>query len=110
LQHRSSVSNESRVIATLHKFVAIAAVPDHLRLGWMAAQALRGTYHGQYSVHMVWLCECKPLEPMLAKEQRHRVKAEWRATHCNRKPSQGIAAIKQMIGVIRQILRAGPGN
>jgi len=35
----------------------------------MATQALRGTYNGQYSVHMVWLCECKPLEPMLAKEQ-----------------------------------------
>jgi hypothetical protein len=45
---------------TLHKFVAIAAVPDHLRAGWMATQALRGTCHEQYSVHMVWLCACRP--------------------------------------------------
>jgi hypothetical protein len=41
------------VITTLH-------IPDHLRLG----------------------CECKPPEPMLAKEQRHRVKAERRAIPC----------------------------
>jgi hypothetical protein len=56
------------VIAALHKFVRIEAVPDHLRVGWMATQALRGTYHGQYSVHMIWLCACRP--PMLKRPGR----------------------------------------
>jgi hypothetical protein len=51
------------MIAKLHRFVRLAVAEDYLRLGWMATQALRGTYHGQYSVHMVWLCDCEARWP-----------------------------------------------
>jgi hypothetical protein len=51
------------MIARLHRFVRLAVVEDYLRLGWMPTQALRNTYHGQYSVHMVWLCDCEPRRP-----------------------------------------------
>ena len=51
------------MIAKLHRFVRLAVAEDYLRLGWMPTQALHSAYHGQYSVHMVWLCECKPRRP-----------------------------------------------
>jgi hypothetical protein len=50
--------------ARTHKFVRHHAVEDYLRLGWLATDALCGTYHGQFSMHMVWLCACTPAEPV----------------------------------------------
>ena len=50
-------------LAKWHKFARLHAVEDHLRLGWAVTQALRGTYHGQFAVHMVWLCACDVAVP-----------------------------------------------
>jgi hypothetical protein len=50
--------------ARIHKFVRHHAVENHLRLGWLATAALCGTYHEQFSMHMVWLCVCTPAEPV----------------------------------------------
>jgi hypothetical protein len=39
-------------------------VEDYLKLGWLPTPALEGTYHGQFSVLMKWICPtCRPLEP-----------------------------------------------
>lgn len=60
------------MIVRLHKFVRHHAVEDHLRLGWVMTAALCGTWHGQYSRHMIWLCACRPVEPRMP-EQWNRV-------------------------------------
>lgn len=43
------------------RYILHARVLDHARLGWMIADTLDGTPHGQYAVLMVWLCGCKEL-------------------------------------------------
>lgn len=48
---------------TFHRFVVHHRVPDYLRCGWMALPSLERTHHGQWSVHCVWLCPCKLVEP-----------------------------------------------
>ena len=48
---------------TFHRWVIFSRAADYLRLGWLAMPTLRGTHHGDWSVHMAWLCECKPVEP-----------------------------------------------
>ena len=32
---------------------------DYCRLGWMPTPALAGTIHGEWSVLMIWLCDCR---------------------------------------------------
>lgn len=49
---------------SLHRFVRHYAALDYLRLGWLVLPSLDGTSHGQWSVHCVWLCSCKPVEPL----------------------------------------------
>lgn len=48
---------------TFHRFVRHHAVMSYLQLGWLALPSIDGTTHGQWSVHCVWLCSCKPAEP-----------------------------------------------
>lgn len=48
---------------TLHRWVTHEHVPDYLLIGWLALPTLEGTGHGFYSVHCVWLCGCKCVEP-----------------------------------------------
>lgn len=40
-------------------YVRHADVPSYLLMGWLALPALEGTHHGQWSVLMQWLCDCK---------------------------------------------------
>lgn len=46
-----------------HRWVRHHEAMAYCALGWLPLPGLRDTYHGQYSVHMVWLCECRPVEP-----------------------------------------------
>lgn len=54
-----------RKTALWHKWVRHHDVLEHLRLGWVGTKALEGTHHGDWSRHMVWLCECQPVEPKM---------------------------------------------
>ena len=45
---------------SLHRFVPLADAMDYVLLGWMPRPSLQGTHHGDYSVHIAWLCECRP--------------------------------------------------
>ena len=47
----------------IHKFVRLHEITDALNLGWMALDSLKGTHHGDYSVHCVWLCGCRMVVP-----------------------------------------------
>jgi hypothetical protein len=58
---------------TWHRFVRHDRAGDYLRLGWCPSlcdrsPALDGTPHGQYSVLMSWICQCRPVEPRHAPE------------------------------------------
>jgi hypothetical protein len=45
------------------KYVRFAEAEDYLRLGWAPTAALGGTGHGEWSVLMAWLCDCRPAYP-----------------------------------------------
>jgi hypothetical protein len=47
----------------LHRWVRHHAAEDYLRLGWLPLDTLAGTPHGHWSVHVAWLCACRPVEP-----------------------------------------------
>lgn len=40
------------------------AAMDAILLGWVPTPALDGTTHGQYSVLMMWLCQCPMRVPL----------------------------------------------
>jgi hypothetical protein len=48
---------------TLHRWVRHHVAMDYVRLGWLPLSTLDGTSHGAWSIHVVWLCSCKPIEP-----------------------------------------------
>lgn len=48
---------------TYHRWVRFHEIPDYLLLGWIPRPSLAGTHHGEYSVHMEWICGCKVVEP-----------------------------------------------
>ena len=54
------------MIGSIHRFVRFHQAEDYLRLGWLPLPSLRGTHHGDWSVHMAWLCDCPPIEPGMA--------------------------------------------
>lgn len=47
----------------IFRYVPHHAVLAYARIGWLIADTLANTPHGQYGVLMRWLCECKPVEP-----------------------------------------------
>lgn len=48
----------------IHRFVRHHDALDYLRLGWIPRATLDGTTHGQWSVHVEWICPtCPPIEP-----------------------------------------------
>jgi hypothetical protein len=51
------------MIATYHRYAPIHQAEDYLRLGWAPRPSLRGTHHEEWAVHMVWMCDCPPIEP-----------------------------------------------
>lgn len=48
---------------SFHRWVRHARADDYLRLGWLPLSTLEHTPHGQFSVHMAWICNCKAVEP-----------------------------------------------
>lgn len=50
------------MIRTFH-YVRLHELPDWLRLGWIARQALNGIHHGEYSALCEWLCDCPMVRP-----------------------------------------------
>jgi hypothetical protein len=36
---------------------------EYVRLGWLPLPSLYGTHHGEFKVHVVWLCSCEATEP-----------------------------------------------
>lgn len=51
------------ITGRFHRWVKIRDVMDYLALGWIALPTLKGTYHGMWAVHCVWLCDCEPDYP-----------------------------------------------
>ena len=45
------------------RYVKHQDVINYLRVGWHIASADLGSYHGQWAVLCVWLCECRCVEP-----------------------------------------------
>jgi hypothetical protein len=46
------------------RFVYHHRVLDYARLGWCIADTLADVCHGQYSILMMWLCDCPHVEPV----------------------------------------------
>lgn len=51
-------------IITHHRYSPHYLVDDFLACGWMSLPTLHGTHHGQYAVHVVWLCNCPLPDPL----------------------------------------------
>lgn len=49
--------------AKLHRWVRLAYATDFLLAGWVPMPTLDGTNHGEFSVHMIWLCDCAAPDP-----------------------------------------------
>lgn len=47
----------------MFRFVVHEHVLDYLMCGWHIAQPDLGPPHGDWSVLMAWLCDCKMVEP-----------------------------------------------
>lgn len=47
-----------------HRFVPMHVAIDYLRVGWVARATLDGTHHGEWAVHVQWLCACPPVVPV----------------------------------------------
>ena len=58
------------MIAAIHRYVRFYRADDYLRLGWIPLPTLADTPHGQWAVHMAWLCGCDPVEPAAMREAR----------------------------------------
>jgi len=41
------------------KFVPLAKIEDHFRLGWMVMFPNAPMHHHHYGVEMKWICECE---------------------------------------------------
>jgi hypothetical protein len=49
---------------SVHRWVRHHMAEDYLRCGWVAQTTLEGTTHGEWSVHVCWICTaCAPVEP-----------------------------------------------
>ena len=46
----------------IFRYVNHERVVEFLALGWIVRADL-GNYHGEFSLLMEWLCDCKPIEP-----------------------------------------------
>ena len=55
-----------RLRERIFRYVAHHQVLDYARLGWTIADTLAGSPHGEYSILMVWLCDCRCVEPAIA--------------------------------------------
>lgn len=42
-----------------HLWVPMSQAMDYVLLGWVPLPSLDGTSHGQWAVHMAWICECE---------------------------------------------------
>lgn len=55
------MSQEPREIVA--RYVRHEAVGDFARLGWCLVDDFADICHGQYSVLMIWLCDCPTVMP-----------------------------------------------
>lgn len=60
--------------ARQHRLCRIPKMPEWLALGWLPLQSLDGTHHGEWSVHCVWICDCKP--PVIENEAQESAPAD----------------------------------
>jgi hypothetical protein len=49
-------------VETIHRFVSHRSAMRFVQLGWMPLDSLQGTHHGEYRVHLVWVCCCEQHE------------------------------------------------
>jgi hypothetical protein len=49
---------------SLHRFVRHEQAMDYVLLGWLPLPSLNGTHHGQWAVHLTWICGCSPVTPL----------------------------------------------
>ena len=52
---------------TTHRFVPFELAMDYVRAGWLPMPTLAGCRHGEWRVHMIWICQCSPPLPERAK-------------------------------------------
>lgn len=50
----------------IFRYVIHDRVLDYARLGWCIADTFEHICHGEYSVLMVWFCDCPYVEPLNA--------------------------------------------
>jgi hypothetical protein len=50
-------------VTGIFRYVKHRDAEAYCRLGWLPTDSLDGSYHGEFSVLMTWLCECKCTEP-----------------------------------------------
>lgn len=50
------------LVGKIHRYAPVAEAMEWVLLGWLPLPTLKDTIHEVYSVHMVWLCDCKPPE------------------------------------------------
>jgi hypothetical protein len=42
------------------RYCVFSRLDDALRMGWIIADSLQGSHHGDYAVLVEWLCPCAP--------------------------------------------------
>lgn len=70
---------------SFHAYAKKHLVEDYLRLGWMISMrgglpSLQEVGHGEWSMLVEWLCQCRPVVPLVADGRpivRHILKVEW---------------------------------
>jgi hypothetical protein len=50
------------VIHPVAKFVPHHPVLEYLRIGWCPTLAHADMHHGEFSVLLIWMCGCEPVE------------------------------------------------
>lgn len=46
-----------------HMYVPLNLADDFLKCGWLPLDSLHRIHHGQYAVHMKWICQCSVPNP-----------------------------------------------
>ena len=43
---------------TTHRYVPLPIAMDYVQAGWLPLPSLLGCSHGEWAVHMIWICQC----------------------------------------------------
>jgi hypothetical protein len=63
LERRAAAQHRQRTMTMTYRYVEHHRVHDFALCGWHIADTLNDTPHGQYSILMVWLCDCPCVVP-----------------------------------------------